>query len=202
MENILEIVKRLAIPIFIILLIIGAVFGVVNFQKNRKAPEVSITEPKEGVTTEAPDLEVTGTTNSPDNTVYVNGNSAEVSEDGSFKYKMTLNEGENPIEVEVFSKGGKSTKTSVIVKRTAATAPGSPSGAPAPNGGGGQTGNQDRGVLGGGAEKSPGAAGGADGSLSTSGPKENAIAILWIFSIFLYYYQKSRKVLAENMKKV
>ncbi|PIZ00779.1 hypothetical protein COY62_01105 [bacterium (Candidatus Howlettbacteria) CG_4_10_14_0_8_um_filter_40_9] len=197
MENLLEIIKKIAVPLFLLFLLIGIVIGVVNFQKNRKAPEVTITEPKEAIITEASELVVTGTTNNPENTVNVNGNPADVSEDGSFQYKLTLIEGENPIDVEAISKGGKSTATSTNITRLAAkpTAP-----APVPNGGGGKEGGQDREVLDGGTGK--GATGSAEAPLSTAGPKENVIAIVWILGIFLYYYHRSRIMLAESMKKV
>lgn len=200
MENVLEIIKKIAVPLFLLFLLIGVVIGVVNFQKNRKAPEVTITEPKEDITTESSELVVTGTTNSLENTVNVNGNPAEVSEDGSFQYKITLAEGENPIDVEAISKGGKSTLASTNITRLVVKPP-----APAPvspNGGGGQQGVQEKSVLGGEAQKSPGTAGGPDGSLSTAGPKENAIVIIWILSIFLYYYQKSRSELNRSMKRI
>src|SRR3972149_3025972 len=102
-----EKVKKLVVPILLLILVIGAIIGISNYQESRREPKVEITEPKEGVETESEEVTIKGKTDNKNDEVLINGQSAEVSNDGSFQAKVSLTEGDNMILIETITKSGK-----------------------------------------------------------------------------------------------
>lgn len=73
-------------------------------------PALSITEPSDNVVLTQEKIEIKGKT-IPDATVWVNGQLAELSFDGSFSSVIKLLPGENIIEVKAVNRRGKETRT-------------------------------------------------------------------------------------------
>lgn len=82
-------------------------------------PELTVTEPADGLLTRSGYVIVKGTATdaSGDVTVTVNGEEAVLDEDGNFEETVFLEEGDNPIDVVATNAGGKSTSVSLTVKR-------------------------------------------------------------------------------------
>lgn len=190
-----EKVKKLIVPILLLIIVIGAIIGISNYQESRREPKLEVTEPKEGVETESDEVTVKGKIDNKNDQVLVNGSPAEVSDDGSFQAKVSLTEGDNMILVETITKSGKKATQSIAVKRTAKApaargpeegapaVPADPSGKPTPNGKP--------------AEGAP--EGGVQQPLVQAGPKENAVLVLGIIFTFLYFYLKSKREFSRSL---
>ncbi|WP_249669818.1 S8 family serine peptidase [Polycladospora coralii] len=88
----------------------------VNVTLDRKKPGLTITAPLDGTKTNKEVITVTGqATDDYLAHVKVNGKKATLKDDGSFTYRLLLNEGENKIDVSAIDKAGNKTKKSVNV---------------------------------------------------------------------------------------
>src|SRR3972149_5006122 len=112
-----EKVKKLVVPILLLIIVIGAIIGISNYQESRREPKVEISEPKEGVETESEEVTVKGKIDNKSDEVLVNGQPAEISDDGNFQAKVSLTEGDNMILVETITKSGKKVTSTLSVKR-------------------------------------------------------------------------------------
>lgn len=189
--NFNEILKKIAIPLFVLLLIVGVAVGVVNFQKMKKDPELTLDQPAEGAIIQEEGVKIMGKTDNSKNKVTVNQVEVPVSKDGSFESDFKLSEGENIITVETVSGSGRATSKTVNISKATKTAE-------QPKGEGEASGQ----VLGGKTGEAESAQAPAEGqtSLSQAGPVENAVIALSSVIFFGYLYLKSRRLVKNSLK--
>lgn len=208
METVVDIIKKLAIPIILLLLIIGVIVGISNFQRRSSEPEVKITEPSGNFETDQEKIVVKGETNSLNNEIFINDIQAEISDDKTFHAEVPLSEGDNEIRVEVVTRTGRQITQKIEGKRTTKIAEG-------------QNGEEIEGekktdgteipekeVLGE-APQGPGAAppttqpvAPGEDPLTKAGPAENAAVGFGILTVTLYFYKRSRQKLSRAQGKI
>lgn len=211
MDKVLEIIKKLALPIILVIIFIGIVVGIVNFQKGASGPELTITEPKEGITTEEGKTTINGSTDDSNNNVFVNEEEVEVNDDGTFSAEVPLIKGNNEISVEVISEDGQFATESVMISRVAKGTPSAPKGETSPktgNGANGGNGSPEKDVLGESVPKqAPEETPEVNGKstlpsepLAEAGPKENAVFGSGALLVVIFFYRKSKKTLNVAIK--
>lgn len=186
--------KMFIAPLLILFLFIGGIIGIINWQKSgQKTPTVTVNLPEGTTDTTEKEIIVSGKVDE-GNKVWVNGEETKVGDDGSYAKSVTLNAGDNKIEVKAENKAKKTVSTERTVKYTASApvAPATPEkpatptvqSAPAP-------------------QASAPAATATPTNLSTSGPEEVIIPVVGAGGIVLVivYYFKSRKQFASSIRK-
>lgn len=197
MEKAIDILKKFAIPIILLIILIGVIIGIVNFVGRDETPVVSISEPKGEFTSSSEDIVVKGDTNSLNNEIFVNGVQAEISDDKSFQAKVPLDEGENEITIEVVTRSGREITQRIEGTRASGTVKEDEKITDGEEKEGDSLKVPEGGVVG----DTPAVpdktlpTGEGEEALPKSGPKENAAIGFGILVAMLYFYFHSKKVL-------
>jgi hypothetical protein len=111
--------KDLIVPAVIFVLFLGATVGIINYQnkaKLKKAPEIEISKPVDGLTTEDAQIVLEGKTQT-GATVLVNEKEVTVDNKGQFASEVALAEGTNQINIVVTNKAGVKSEKQVNIMR-------------------------------------------------------------------------------------
>lgn len=179
--------KKLILPVIILILFIGTIIGIINYQqkaKQEKAPKIEISKPQQNAILDDAQIVVEGKT-SPGAKVSVDSKEATADSKGQFALEAPLKEGENNLNITAVSKDGKkSTSTLKVVRATKQPAQ------PAPST------SQPQAV----AQPQP-VAEVADSNLSSSGPENFWIPEAMSLSAIGAAWAMSRKKFSEAIKK-
>lgn len=102
----------------------GAIYGIIEYQRNNKnnvEPKIEVLFPIDGDVVATDTINVEGQAESYDE-VLINGNVADVSNDGKFNEEILLHEGENEIKI-IAVKGTKKTERVIVVNKVATISP-------------------------------------------------------------------------------
>ncbi len=104
--------KSFILPLVILIIFIGVIIGVVNWQRSRteQDPTLSVNLPEEVIETLQEEATIDGETDR-GNKVWINNESIQVSTDGKFSVVKDLKPGLNEFEIKAETKGGKSVST-------------------------------------------------------------------------------------------
>jgi hypothetical protein len=97
-------------PLIIILIVLGVIVGIVNYQKNvtaNKVPAVAISTPADNTTVTENTVILSGTVDE-DTKVVVNNKAVPVDKSGKYSAKLTLAPGSNRVTIVATGKNGKS----------------------------------------------------------------------------------------------
>ena len=201
--------KMLIVPVVILFVFIGGIIGIVNWQKSQQSNSaISVNIPEGAVQTTEKQTIVSG--NVPAGSkVTVNGQETKVGEDGSYSATVSLNEGDNKIEIKSEKDGKVSNITrsiKLIASSTNTVAPtttSAPSGSQTP-----QAGSQPAQAPASGSAATPSTTSAAPqaagtSNLSTSGPADMILPVAGFTGIIVVagYYLRSRKKLDSSLRK-
>ena len=199
----------LIVPVVILFVFIGGIIGIVNWQKSQQSNSaISVNIPEGAVQTTEKQTIVSG--NVPAGSkVTVNGQETKVGEDGSYSATVSLNKGDNKIEIKSEKDGKVSNITRSIkliagsTNTAAPTTTSAPSGSQTP-----QAGSQPAQAPVSGSAATPSTTSAAPqaagtSNLSTSGPADMILPVAGFAGIIVVagYYLRSRKKLLSSMKK-
>ncbi|MCL5093605.1 MAG: hypothetical protein M1355_00495 [Patescibacteria group bacterium] len=183
-------VRKLIIPAVLILILIGAILGIVRYQSARSTDLIINTNPSGNVATSQSKINIEGTTNNFQNIVTINGEKVDVQKDGSFQKEVTLKDGENEITIQATAFDGRSQTKKIVVTKTAPGSPQEKQQAPI------AVPNQPQETQPASPEtQSQEMPQEEQSELAASGPRENAILFFTILTISYIYWRKSRKKL-------
>jgi len=118
--------KKLIIPVIFLIVFIGTVIGIINYQqkiRSQKEPTIEIAKPEEGTILEDAQIVFEGKTTA-DAKVKVDGKDVTADSKGQFAAEIPLSEGENNINIVVTTKEGKeATATRKIIRATKQSEP-------------------------------------------------------------------------------
>ena len=201
--------KMLIVPVVILFVFIGGIIGIVNWQKSQQSNSaISVNIPEGAVQTTEKQTIVSG--NVPAGSkVTVNGQETKVGEDGSYSATVSLNEGDNKIEIKSEKDGKVSNITRSIkliagsTNTAAPTTTSAPSGSQTP-----QAGSQPAQAPASGSAATPSTTSAAPqaagtSNLSTSGPADMILPVAGFTGIIVVagYYLRSRKKLDSSLRK-
>lgn len=111
--------KAFIVPLIILIVFVGVIIGVINWQRSKTEEEPSLTVnlPEEITETVQEEVTIDGKTDE-GNKLWINNEPVEVGDDGNFSSVKELAPGENQFEIKAETKGGKSLSTSRMIKRT------------------------------------------------------------------------------------
>jgi len=196
--------SKFVVPMILLFLFIGTIFGIVNYQRTKntetyeKPKEQDVVkdelkiikklEPENTMETNSDTQEISGKLNGRRNKVTINGEKQKLDRGNTFKKEVALKEGENEIIIVAENaKGEKETKR-IIIRKIVLNEQGQPK-------------NEEGKVLGSETQKDQvtnsgiNAENGAlvgNGALAETGPKENAAMAITFIGIVLYFWRKSR----------
>jgi hypothetical protein len=110
--------KSLIVPLIILLVLLGVVWGIYNYYNNRSDvvdPTIEITTPVDGETYDSEKITVQGKANTNNLDLTVTGESVDVAKDGSFSTEVPLREGENLIGIVAKGSSGKTAERNITV---------------------------------------------------------------------------------------
>lgn len=111
--------KAFIVPLIILIVFVGVIIGVINWQKSKteEDPSLTVNLPEEITETAQEEVTIDGKTDE-GNKLWINNEAVEVNGDGNFSSVKGLNPGENQFEIKAETEGGKSISTSRIITRT------------------------------------------------------------------------------------
>ncbi len=195
--------KMLIVPLVILFVFIGGIIGIVNWQKSQQGNSaITVNIPEGAVQTSESSTIISGKV-APGSKVTINGKDAKVGDDGTYSETVSLNQGDNKIEIKA-EKDGKTQTIERSIKEVGATTASSappttaPATQPAP-----QAGGQPSQAPATGSAPSSTPATTVPSSLSTSGPADMILPVAGFAGIVMVggYYLKSRKKLEKSMRK-
>jgi hypothetical protein len=112
--------KSLVVPLIVLLVILGTIWGVINYYRGRDAavaPSIQVTTPVDGETYESEQITVQGKTDDRNITIKIEGKEVAVARDGAFSTEVPLREGENSIGIIAQTKAGERVEKTLTVFR-------------------------------------------------------------------------------------
>lgn len=113
--------RQLIIPIIILIIFIGTIFGIINYQqkaRQNRNPKLDITSPRDGQTYEEAQIMLEGNTYV-DTKVAVNGKFVAVDKKGKFSTELPLTVGISDVLITAESQTGKKTEVRKTITRVA-----------------------------------------------------------------------------------
>lgn len=183
--------KRLILPIFLLLLLVGIIFGVASYNSSKKmdggntqTQTEAIFEqvsPSSDIETDQSSIKVSGKTTSGKDQVFVNGKKISINKNGEFDTEISLNNGENEILFEAVSPNNVKEQKRIKITKREAKAPEVKPQTPS-------TTNPNEGTT----NVTP-----ESGQLTDTGPKENTTFAFSVLILLTFYWLKSRKKLKK-----